>query len=195
MTFSLLPNRSLFFLKISLITLLILFRSAAFLIPRPTLIPNFGPSSSFRLSRIMVNLSPLFLLPCKKVCRNSYSLLILTLLGYPSFFTGGIFSSRDYRSAGNGQPGSLFGAPPVQGLPSPLGGHPFPETVIPNPFDLRRLKRPLHPLSFLFYPDFYITIKTQYKFLQYCRQGKKTCRKNRETLFLRKEKSSGSLKS
>jgi hypothetical protein len=104
MTFSSFPNLSLFFLNISLITLLILFRWDAFLIPLPTLIPNFGPSSSVRLSRKIIKLFPLFLLPCKRACRNCHSLLILTLLGYPSFFTGGIFSSRDYRSAGNGQP-------------------------------------------------------------------------------------------
>jgi len=89
MTFSFFPNLSLFFLNNSLITLLILFRWAAVFIPLPTFIPNFGPFSSVRLSRKIIKPSPLFLLPCKKVCRNSYSLLILTLLGYPSFFTWG----------------------------------------------------------------------------------------------------------
>lgn len=89
MTFSSFPNLSLFFLNISFITLLILFRLAAVLIPLPTFIPNFGPPSPDRFFRKTIKLSPLFLLPCKKVCRNSNSLLILTFLGYPSFFTLG----------------------------------------------------------------------------------------------------------
>ena len=65
----------------------------------------------------------------------------------------------DGLSARDSQAGSFFGSAPAQGLPPPLGGHTFPETMVSDFLDIRGLKCPLHTFSFFSKLHFHFTIK------------------------------------
>ena len=83
-TFSLGSNLSLFFLKVSLIVLFILFLLTAPFIPLAILIPNFCPSSEER-KRYKTKFSPNLLDPFFMIWSNSDPFLTLIFLGNPQF--------------------------------------------------------------------------------------------------------------